>query len=54
MKLGEAKVAITVGIKSTDPLIGRYIPTVLANRYPGEDRPERQFTIKVLLNTKIP
>ncbi|MEK6942508.1 MAG: hypothetical protein AABX00_00405 [Nanoarchaeota archaeon] len=49
----EQKVAITVGIKSTDPLIGGYIPTVLANiDIPEKIDPRDEFTIKVLLNNQ--
>ncbi len=51
----EQKVPITVGIKSTEPLIGGYIPTVLTSvSAPEEIDPREEFTIKVVLNNQNP
>ncbi len=49
----EQKVPITVGIKSTEPLIGGYIPTVLTSvSVPENIDPREEFTIKVVLNNQ--
>lgn len=50
----EQKVPVTVGIKSTEPLIGGYIPTVLASTSISPDKidPREEFTIKVVLNNQ--
>lgn len=50
----EQKVPVTVAIKSTDPLIGGYIPTVLAtiSISPEKIDPREEFTIKVFLNNQ--
>ena len=50
----EQKVPITVGIKSTEPLIGSYIPTVLTSTsiQPEKIDPREKFTIKVALNNQ--
>ncbi|MBS3097146.1 hypothetical protein J4480_06970 [Candidatus Woesearchaeota archaeon] len=52
----EQKVPITIGIKSTEPLIGGYIPTVLASISisPEKFDPRKEFTIKILLNNQNP
>ena len=52
----EQKIPVTVGIKSTEPLIGGYIPTVLASVSitPGEIDPRKQFAIKIVLNNQNP
>lgn len=52
----EQKVPITIGIKSTEPLIGGYIPTVLAtvSISPEKIDPRNEFTIKVALNNQNP
>ncbi len=50
----EQKVPITIGIKSIEPLIGGYIPTVLAtvNVIPEEIDPRENFVIKIILNNQ--
>ena len=50
----EQKVPITVGIKSTDPLIGGYIPTVLTSvsLLPEDIDPREEFTIRISLNNQ--
>lgn len=50
----EQKVPITVGIKSTDPLIGGYIPTVLTSTSIEPDKidPREEFKIRVMLNNQ--
>jgi hypothetical protein len=50
----EQKVPITVGIKSTEPLIGGYIPTVLASISisPEKIDPREKFAIKVVLSNQ--
>ena len=50
----EQKAPITVGIKSTEPLIGGYIPTVLgsASISPQKIDPRDEFTIKIVLNNQ--
>ena len=49
----EQKVPITVGIKSTEPLIGGYIPTVLTSiSVPEKIDPREEFTIKIVLNNQ--
>ncbi|GEM_PF-1116524 len=50
----EQKVPITIGIKSTEPLIGGYIPTVLAtvSIEPEKIDPRKEFTIKIVLNNQ--
>lgn len=50
----EQKVPITVGIKSTEPLIGGYIPTVLTSTSisPEKIDPREDFTIKIVLNNQ--
>lgn len=50
----EQKVPITIGIKSTDPLIQGYIPTVLAtvSIEPKEIDPRQEFSIFVMLNNQ--
>ncbi|MBI2658990.1 hypothetical protein HYX05_02710 [Candidatus Woesearchaeota archaeon] len=50
----EQKVPITVGIKSTEPLIGGYIPTVLTSTSisPGKIDPREDFTITIALNNQ--
>jgi len=51
----ELKVPITIGIKSTEPLIGGYIPTVLASTsIPEKIDPREQFSIKIVLNNQNP
>ena len=51
----EQKVPVTVGIKSTEPLIGGYIPTVLASTsVPEEIDPREEFAIKIALNNQNP
>ena len=52
----EQKVPITVGIKSTEPLIKGYIPTVLTSTSisPEKIDPREEFTIKVVLNNQNP
>ena len=50
----EQKVPVTIGIKSTDPLIQGYIPTVLAtvSIEPEEIDPRQEFKIVVMLNNQ--
>lgn len=50
----EQKVPITVGIKSTEPLIGGYIPTVLTSTSiePEKIDPRENFKIKIVLNNQ--
>ena len=50
----EQKVPITIGIKSTEPLIGGYIPTVLTSTsiVPEKIDPREEFTIKINLNNQ--
>ncbi|MBI2558478.1 hypothetical protein HYW20_04090 [Candidatus Woesearchaeota archaeon] len=50
----EQKVPITIGIKSTEPLIGGYIPTVLTSTFifPEKIDPRKEFTIKIDLNNQ--
>jgi len=50
----EQKVPITVGIKSTEPLIGGYIPTVLTSTSisPEKIDPRGDFTITIVLNNQ--
>jgi len=50
----EQKVPITIGIKSTEPLIQGYIPTVLASTSISPDSidPREEFRIKVVLNNQ--
>ena len=50
----EQKVPITVGIKSTEPLIGGYIPTVLTSTSisPEKIDPRGDFTIRIVLNNQ--
>ena len=50
----EKKVPITVGIKSTAPLIGGYIPTVLTSTSisPEKIDPREEITIKIVLNNQ--
>ena len=50
----EQKVPITVGIKSTEPLISGYIPTVLTSTSisPEKIDPRGEFTIRVVLNNQ--
>lgn len=50
----EQKVPITVGIKSTEPLIGGYIPTVLTSVSiePRKIDPREEFTIRIGLNNQ--
>ncbi len=52
----EQKVPVTVGIKSTEPLIGGYIPTVIASTgiSPEKIDPRQEFTIKVVLDNQNP
>lgn len=52
----EQKVPITVGIKSTEPLIGGYIPTVLASTSisPEKIDPREKFAIRIVLNNQNP
>lgn len=52
----EQKVPVTIGIMSTEPLIGGYIPTVLATTgiSPEKIDPREQFTIKAVLNNQNP
>lgn len=52
----EQKVPITIGIKSTDPLIGGYIPTVLTTTeiLPDKIDPRKEFKIRVTLNNQNP
>ncbi len=52
----EQKVPITVGIKSTEPLIGGYIPTVIASTSISPDKinPRKQAVIKIVLNNQNP
>ena len=56
-RTGEEQPApITVGIKSTEPLIGGYIPTVLASVSisPEKIDPREQFSIRIVLNSQNP
>ena len=50
----EQKVPVTVGIKSTEPLIGGYIPTVVTSTSisPEQIDPREEFTIKINLNNQ--
>ena len=50
----EQKVPITVGIKSTEPLIGGYIPTVLTSTSiePSNIDPRENFKIRIVLNNQ--
>jgi len=50
----EQKVPLTIGIKSTEPLIGGYIPTVLTSTSisPENIDPRKEFTIKIVLNNQ--
>ncbi len=50
----EQKVPLTIGIKSTDPLIEGYIPTVLTTTsiVPDEIDPRKEFAIKINLNNQ--
>ncbi|MBI2657467.1 hypothetical protein HYX08_02100 [Candidatus Woesearchaeota archaeon] len=49
----EQKVPITIGIKSTEPLIGGYIPTVLTSvDMPSDIDPRDEFRIKIALNNQ--
>lgn len=50
----EQKVPITVGIKSTEPLIGGYIPTILTSTSisPEKIDPREEITIKIVLNNQ--
>ena len=52
----EQKVPITIGIKSTEPLIGGYIPTVLASTSisPEKIDPRGQFAVRIVLNNQNP
>lgn len=52
----EQKVPVTIGIKSTEPLISGYIPTVLGSISitPEKIDPREDFTIKVVLNNQNP
>ena len=52
----EQKVPVTIGIKSTEPLIGGYIPTVLASTSisPEKIDPRGQVTVKIALNNQNP
>ena len=56
-RTGEEQPApITVGIKSTEPLIGGYIPTVLTSISisPEKIDPREQFSIRIALNNQNP
>ena len=56
-RTGEERPApITIGIKSTEPLIGGYIPTVLTSVSisPEKIDPRRQFSIRIALNNQNP
>ena len=50
----ELKAPITVGIKSTEPLIGGYIPTVLTSTsiFPEKIDPRGEFAIRIVLNNQ--
>lgn len=50
----EQKVPVTIGIKSTEPLIGGYIPTVLTSTSisPEAIDPREEFRIRVVLNNQ--
>lgn len=50
----EQKAPITVGIKSTEPLIGGYIPTVVTSTSisPEKIDPREEVTIKIVLNNQ--
>ena len=49
----EQKVPLTIGIKSTEPLIGGYIPTVLTSTsIPEKIDPRDEFLIKIVLNNQ--
>ncbi len=50
----EQKAPVTVGIKSTEPLIGGYIPTVLASVSLSQKKidPRNEFIIKIALNNQ--
>ena len=50
----QQKAPITIGIKSTDPLIGGYIPTVLTSVSLSQENidPREEFTIKISLNNQ--
>ncbi len=51
----EQKVPVTIGIKSTEPLISGYIPTVLAIvDVPEKIDPREKTTIKITLNNQNP
>lgn len=50
----EHHVPLTIGIKSTEPLIGGYVPTVLgsASISPENIDPRKEFTIRIVLNNQ--
>ena len=50
----EQKAPITVGIKSTEPLIGGYIPTVLTSVGLSSEEidPREEFTVKIVMNNQ--
>ena len=50
----EQKAPLTIGIKSTAPLIGGYIPTILTSVgiSPEEIDPREEFTIKITMNNQ--
>jgi len=52
----EQKVPLTIGIKSTEPLISGYIPTVITSTSisPEKFDPRKEFTIKIVLNNQNP
>ncbi|MBI2653804.1 hypothetical protein HYX02_03245 [Candidatus Woesearchaeota archaeon] len=52
----EQKVPVTVGIKSTEPLIGGYIPTIVTSTsiFPEKIDPREELTIKIVLNNQNP
>ena len=52
----EQKAPITIGIKSTEPLIGGYIPTVVASISisPESIDPREKFSVKIVLNNQNP
>lgn len=52
----EQKVPVTIGIKSTEPLISGYIPTVLASTsiLPEKIDPRAEFKIRIALNNQNP
>ena len=50
----EQKIPITIGIKSTEPLIGGYVPTVLTSVsvLPEKVDPRQEVTIKIVLSNQ--